>query len=432
MKFIDVFRSANENLLRNKGRTILTVVAIFIGAFTIILTSGINTGVNNYIDKQVASAGGEDYLEIMPNSMVDSVMSQMGMGDGGVAEYNPDKTSAVMETISDDDVKSIRAVEGIKSADTYFQVEAEYITSKETDKKFTTSVNRMPTDTINVDMASGKMVSIDAGQYQIALAPDYATELGFESDKEVVGKKITLGIKNTATNKISTIEAVVTGVQNKSILSMSGAWINKSLSDKIHEMQTEGLPAGIADQAYVATAQMDEDLTADEIQGVKDELKEIGFTAQTTEEQVGMIKDFFDAMTTVLILFGVIALLAASIGIVNTLYMSVQDRTREIGLMKAMGLAPSTIRMIFNLEAIALGFWGSVLGVIVAFILGSVANSIAAESFLSSLPGFTLVMFDPINIIVFMLIVMFVAFLAGSLPARRASHLDPIEALRHE
>lgn len=432
MKFIDVFRKANENLLRNKGRTILTVMAIFIGSFTIILTSGINTGVNNYIDKQISTTGGEDYLEIIPNSMVDNMMGQMGMSDGSIVEYNPEKTTTDMETISEEDIKNIRAVYGVKTADTYHMTDVEYITSKETDKKFVTTVSRMTTDSFNVDMVSGKMVSTDAGQYQIALAPDYAEALGFESDKEVVGKKIILGVKNSATNKISTVEATVTGVQNKSIISMGGNWINKSLSEKLHEMQTDGLPSQYADRAYFATAQLEEDLLGSDVQEVKDALYELGFTAMTTEDEIGMIKSFFDAMTTVLIMFGVIALLAASIGIVNTLYMSVQDRTREIGLMKAMGLAPSTIRTIFNLEAIFLGFWGSALGVIVAFVLGEIINNVATESFLASLPGFTIVMFEPLNVIVFMLVVMFIAFLAGSLPARHASKLDAIEALRYE
>ena len=61
MKLYDIIRMANSNLWRNKSRTLLTVLAIFIGAFTIMMTTGINTGVNNYIDKQVAAVGSEDY-----------------------------------------------------------------------------------------------------------------------------------------------------------------------------------------------------------------------------------------------------------------------------------------------------------------------------------------------------------------------------------
>ena len=64
MKLTDILKSASSSLWRNKGRTILTIIAIFIGAFTISLTTAVNIGVNDYIDKQIGSVGGEDQLMI--------------------------------------------------------------------------------------------------------------------------------------------------------------------------------------------------------------------------------------------------------------------------------------------------------------------------------------------------------------------------------
>jgi putative ABC transport system permease protein len=355
-----------------------------------------------------------------------------GFGGGEVQEYHPDKNGTDLKVISNDDLAKIRAINGIESADIYHQVSAEYITADSTDRKFVVSVIDMPTDTINVDMAAGKMVSPDAGQRQIALVPDYAESLGFDSDKAAIGEKVQIGIKSLATGKVKEIEAVVTGVQNKSIMSMGRSWINKSLATALYDAATDGMPAQYRDQAAVASAQLEEDLTDDEVQAVKDELAALGFTAMTVDDEIGMMKTFFNAITAVLTIFGVIALLAASIGIVNTLFMAVQERTREIGLMKAMGLDKSGIRLMFSLEAISLGFWGSVIGVAVALIAREVANKIAGDTILSGLPGFTLVEFDVGMIIIIVLIVMFIALLAGSLPARRASKLDPISALRYE
>ena len=161
-------------------------------------------------------------------------------------------------------------------------------------------------------------------------------------------------------------------------------------------------------------------------------LEEMGYSSMTLTDTVSMIKSFFDAITTVLTIFGAISLLAASIGIINTLYMAVQERTREIGLMKSMGLSKAKIFGMFSIEAIALGFWGGILGLIIAYVARAVVNPLASQTFLAGLPGFTLVEFNPLYLVIIIVVVMVIAFLAGTLPARRAAGKDPIEALRYE
>ena len=130
--------------------------------------------------------------------------------------------------------------------------------------------------------------------------------------------------------------------------------------------------------------------------------------------------------------FAIIALLAASFGIVNTLYMSVQERTREIGLMKAMGMGSCRVFSLFSLEAIVLGFLGSTLGVVVAMATGSLVSSALANSLLSGLPGLTLIAFDPISIALIIGLVTAIGFVAGTLPAARAANADPVNSLRYE
>lgn len=152
----------------------------------------------------------------------------------------------------------------------------------------------------------------------------------------------------------------------------------------------------------------------------------------TVEDTIGIIKQVIDAITAVLNFFAAIALLAASFGIINTLLMAVQERTREIGLMKAMGLGRNKIFLLFSIEAVLIGFWGSLLGSLAGIGIGQVVNRIARDSFLKDLPGFNLTVFSPQSVAVIMLIIMTIAFIAGTLPARRASQKDPIEALRYE
>lgn len=430
MKFWDIVRGANSNLLRNKGRSFLTILAIFIGSFTIIMTTGVNNGVNTYIDKQMNSVGGEGYLEIMRASTTTSGLSGMS---NKVQEYSAEDESMASLIITSKDIDKIRAVDGVESAKMWAMLQADYVTSPNTDKKFTIEVATLPSDTINLDMAAGRAVDIDSATPEIVIADKYVKPLGFSSNEDAVGKKIKIAVTNQISGEMSEVELTISGVTNPSVIGMGRSWVNDRGSHALSDRVLAGMPAEYRNQSYFAMAQLKDDWLSDEkTQQVKDDLKDMGFTAMTVEDQVGMVKTFFDAVTMILTIFGVIALLAASIGIINTLFMAVQERTREIGLMKAMGLGRGKIFAMFSWEAVMLGFWGAALGVGLAYLIKVIINPIAAETFLSGLPGFTLIEFNPVTLTVIVAIVMTIGFLAGTLPARRASKKDPIEALRYE
>ena len=87
---------------------------------------------------------------------------------------------------------------------------------------------------------------------------------------------------------------------------------------------------------------------------------------------------------------------------------------------------------LFSLEAIFIGFLGSAIGAVVGVATGSILSGILSNGLLSSLPGLSLFLFDPLKIVIIILAVMFIAFLAGTIPAMRAARQDPINALRYE
>lgn len=112
--------------------------------------------------------------------------------------------------------------------------------------------------------------------------------------------------------------------------------------------------------------------------------------------------------------------------------MSVQERTREIGLMKAMGLSDTKVFTLFSVEAIMIGLWGSILGVLAAMGVGSIINSLALDTFLKGMDGFYLTQFNITNVSIVIVIIMIISFLAGTLPSKKAAKQDPIDALRYE
>jgi putative ABC transport system permease protein len=97
-----------------------------------------------------------------------------------------------------------------------------------------------------------------------------------------------------------------------------------------------------------------------------------------------------------------------------------------------MGMGGGRIYALFSLEAVFIGFLGSAIGAAVAIVIGSVVSGALSTTLLSALPGLNLLQFAPASVAVIILVVMGIAFLAGTLPARRASRQNPIDALRYE
>lgn len=429
MKLIDILQTANSNMFRSKLRTFLTIIAIFIGAFTLTLTNGIGAGVASYIDEQLGNIGAKDMLIIQPknsNPFGESTSTPQKYEEG----QSVTNTGGIsMTLLNQNDLDKIRSTPGIVSADFDISVAPNFISGPNSDKfKFTASSYY---DGVNISLKAGSIPNNHTDEKQILLTSDFPTVLGFESPEKAIGQNVSVGIK-TPTGEQKAVTAKVVGVQEKTLMSMGGLQLNKPLINELYILQTEGLPADTTNKQPIITARFDQSLSDEQLEQLKKTLNEKGYNAITIEDQIGIIKQVIDAVIAVLNFFAGIALLAASFGIVNTLLMAVQERTKEIGLMKAMGMSSRKVFLLFSTEAMLLGFWGSLIGSLAGITVGLVANKVATDTFLKDLVGFELTSFPLLSIFVIMFIIMMIAFLAGTLPARRASKKDPIEALRYE
>lgn len=426
MRVRDIIQSASTNLWRNKGRTVLTIVAIFIGAFTISLTTGINMGINSYMDKQINNIGGENQMGISPKAQ-SSAMG--GLIKNEPQEYQPEKDSGGGNTyLTKKNLESIEKIDGIAKAEPFRQLDVAYVQGVTNKKYLFSAANQSG---VNMDLQAGRQVRSD-GSYEVNLAPEYVKSLGFDNAKDALNKQVKLAVRSQATGEQEILAATVVGIRNVSVVQQGQSIVNTPLANKIVAIQESGLPDAMKDQYPMGNTTMENNLSEKQIERIKEELDEEGFTGATVEDEIGLIRNIINAITGVLILFGAIALVAASFGIVNTLYMSVQDRTREIGLMKAMGLSRFKIFMTFSIEALLIGFWGGLIGVGAAMIVGRALNNVASTTFLEGLTGFQLIQFSYTSIIFIVLMIMLIAFLSGTLPANRAGKLDPITALRYE
>ena len=427
MKFRDLVTTASGNLLRSKLRTLLTIIAIFVGAFTLTLTSALGSGVTGYVNSQLGNLGQDNSLIITAHQGNGDPSEPQKYKEGQVTTANSSDPSGTTVAITQADIDKLKSVEGLSAVTPILSVAPDYLEGPNGDKyKF--QLSQVTSDT-ELDLVAGEQLKPDSKE--LILPEQYVSVLGFSSPQAAVGQEVTLAISN-AKQEQTTVTATVAGVLAKGIIGSSGVVVTEPLRTELFEAQTKGLPPQ-AKQVYVgALAKMATEPSDANVAAMKKELSKLGYDATTVEDQLGVFTTVIRVVTYVLNGFALIALLAAAFGIVNTLLMSVQERTKEIGLMKAMGMGRRRIFALFSLEAILIGFWGSLLGVAGAMGLGTLLNHVAAQGFLKNLPGFDLFTFPGPNLLFVMGLIMGIAFLAGALPARRAARLDPIEALRYE
>jgi putative ABC transport system permease protein len=130
---------------------------------------------------------------------------------------------------------------------------------------------------------------------------------------------------------------------------------------------------------------------------------------------------------------GGIALVVAAVGVVNTMVMAILERTREIGVMRAVGAKRSTISRLFTIEASILGFFGGLLGLGIGYVLVLVANPILNKQLsVNSIKSNNIISLPLWLILTVLAVTTVIGMLSGLYPARRAAKLDPVEALRYE
>jgi putative ABC transport system permease protein len=284
---------------------------------------------------------------------------------------------------------------------------------------------------MEVELAAGQQVDLDADRAQIVLPESYLEALDLGSAQDAIGQTVTLAVTD-GTGAQVTAEAEVVGIAEPGLVSAVGGVPNETLISTLDDLQKVGVPAAQGALYASASVWFDADAGDEATAALQDRLADAGYTGTTLEDQLGAITSVIDTIVLVLNGFAIIALLAASIGIINTLFMAVQERTREVGLMKAMGLSSPRVFALFSIEAVVIGLLGSLIGTIAAMGVGAVVQDVLASSILADLPGLTLVSFEPVTVAVVVLGVMAVAFLAGTLPALRAARQDPISSLRYE
>lgn len=179
--------------------------------------------------------------------------------------------------------------------------------------------------------------------------------------------------------------------------------------------------------------------TLENVKPILEKLKDKGYSVYSVTEQLDQMNVFFLVLKIGLIFVGTIAVLIASIGIFNTMTMAVTERTREIGVLKAIGASPKLIQRLFLMESTFIGILGTLIAVAISYAISFAANAAlplilkaatGEDAFATNDITFSLIPWQ--LVIIAAAISIGVAMISGYRPARKATKIDVIQALRQE
>ncbi len=396
----EFFKLAIKNISRRKIRSFLTILGILIGMCAVVTLILIGEGANKRVES-IFEKMGKDKITVFPGKLGGT----MGMG-----------TSASFSILTKKDVNAIRKVPNIESVVPLF---FRYTSIEFENEKFYLPVTGVGGDIKEVlqvfqgfDLLEGRYVrESEKGKCVI----------GYGVAKNLFKKEISIGDKLIINGKpfkvVGILEQIGSRMDDYSVIIP----LDEARNLFNEEEEVSLIFAKVSNEQII-------DNTVEEIKKKLKKLRgEEDFTVLTQKQLLEKISSVLGIFQFILVSVAAVSLIVGSVGIMNSMYTSVMERTRDIGTMKAIGATNFQVMMIFLIESGILGFFGGLLGVLLGILLTKVALSYA------SMYGILIPFIFDVRLFAGVLIFSFcLGMISGLLPARRASRLDPAEALRYE
>ena len=403
---LDYFKFSWSNIKNRKVRSWLTMLGIFIGIAAVVGLISLSQGMNNAINDQFAKIG-SNRITVSP----------------GGSFFGPGGSSLVVEKLLDDDFEVTSKVRGVK---TVLGMYGETVAVKFKDETQYFSIMGVPTDTESLEeMEKIGFFDMDKGR-QLKTGERYGVNVGYAIAKDKFDKPLKVGDKLEIESK--TFEIV--GTQKEAGTGVHDVLARISFDtamDIFEKDENEYSMFAVVTKEGFEPGEVADDIKEDlrDSRDVKED--EEDFTVQTIEQTIAGMTTILGVVQAVLIGIAGISLLVGGIGIMNTMYTSVVQRTPEIGVMKAIGARNSSIMTIFLIESGILGLAGGIIGIILGVAMSKVVEIVAAQAGMSMLKAY----FPWYLIVGALVFSVLVGMLSGILPARQAAKMHPVDALRY-
>ena len=396
----DTFRQALQNVWSNKFRTFLTMLGIIIGEMAVIVIVGLGNGMTTAMKDSFSSIGTNLItITIMGHGQRTAAVEDVV----AIAENNPEYFSAISPMVSI--TGSVKV-----GSDTYSR----------------TSVNGVSEDYLSIDnykVAEGRgLLYVDLMENKkVCVIGDYLNRVAYGGN--AVGQTIKIGSDRFTI--VGVLEAKVTDLSSQEGSEDDYIYVPYTTALRLSKQNTAG--------SYIAVL-TDENNASQAKEVFEQGLYEIfnsdnGYFITSMSELLETMTQTINMVITVLTTIAGISLLVGGIGIMNIMMVSVTERTREIGIRKALGAKERVILLMFVVEAATTSALGGTLGIAIGYLISTALNMVlpilVSDMNLSVQPSLS-------SILVAFSISVVIGILFGYLHAKRAARLNPIEALRYD
>ncbi|MCL4436534.1 MAG: FtsX-like permease family protein [Thaumarchaeota archaeon] len=416
MKLTEYFELALGSLMARRTRSVLTILMVVIGASLMTALNGMSAGFGGFINEQ-ASTLGANVLIVSKAPIIES-----GFGPGSR------QASQIM--LNDLTVRTISSLEGVKAVIPYYRSAAS-VTSEGNVQQ--ASILGFPAEKLHLIVPS---VKIDEGDFPsggdqagVLVGSNVAHPSSLKTGFAVLNHPLKVeysvvqntpgGQKVTTKDRVFIVKGILKPTGN--MLVDEVIYISPVVANTIFDKESN------YDGIYVISS--DENRNDAVQQEITDAYhNDISVTSQ--KAILNVIQQILSGFTTFILAIAGVSMLVGAVGIITTLYTSVMERTREIGILKALGFGNRSVMGLFLSESIAIGILGGTIGIAVGVVLANLLIR-AAQFVASDAPLVAPVIRLEDFLLVWSLSVI-LSCVAGLYPAWRAANLTPVEALRRE
>lgn len=450
MKPADYVELSFANLWKRKLRTFLTAFGVTIGIGALVSMISFGKGMQKNVTETFTKMELFNYISVFPKSM--------GWGRDEARTPGPTASEEETEALLDEEaIEAIRAIRGVDDvlpdirfpAAVLFQGQEEFSLVQVLPARFAASsvmslragyaytsdeeASVILSDSLLRRLGIKDYAEVVGQEVEIAtLVFDFAGFNPFEIASYLRGEKLPFAKENYTFKVVGVAERM--GFGGPAPL-RSDVFLPSGVSGRMNKLPFSNLwdlfrSPGERTGYSVVNVRVS---SAKEIIAVKERVEEMGFRTFALLDQMAEIKTAFLYMDMILAAVGMIAIVVAALGIINTMVMSILERYNEIGIMKAVGASDLDIQKIFFFESSIIGFLGGVFGLalgwVVSQIINRVINYFLAKQGVPFIEYFSFPWWLLLGAVAFAVLV---SLVSGIYPAMRAARVDPVRALRHD